>query len=294
MLKAVIVLSVAATAVQSGNGSAADDTSWKREPIEAAERQLEKVRDAAGKLGRFEADFSMTNDDNAMAVETLRRGHAYVENAAGYLLEFRRVDISRMTSRRKAGGVEYALSSIHPETWLYTNGVCTVLDEEHRTYQTAKIGPKDGSPFVPSPYQFIPPWIDPTIDWKELKSRYRIEQSYSNRTELVIGLVPQKDISLGRPNGDDRLEARHYLLIDRQTCLPKKWKMSVRSRDRVITYTRLDVNPAKRELKVDLTGYQDANKVAETPAPPVKEVKKDPATTDLLALGFRILLWRLF
>ena len=292
MLKAVIVLSVAVTVVRPWTVFAANETSWQPESAEAAERQLEKARDAAGKLRRFEADFSVSEVDTAIETDTRWRVHLYAEEAAGFLLDCRPLEIGRMTGRRSASGRPCRLSTREPETWLYANGVCTIVDEVRRSYETAEIGPKSWlAPFRTAPHQLVPPWLDPTIDWKELKSQFRIEQAKSTGTEFFIDLVPQKEMPKGQWITDDRLDASHQLLIDRQTCLPKKWRMTGNFRDRVITYTRFDVDPAKRELKVALSGYQKGRKVPEAPAPSMKDAKETP---DALTLCFRALMWWLF
>jgi hypothetical protein len=92
---------------------------------------------------------------------------------------------------------------------------------------------------------------------------------------------------------DDRLDARQTLSIDRQTLRPKKWWMVFpqQNRERIFVYKRFDLNPPRRELKVDLTGYKEATK---TPPPTSEPETKSALNMQTLELGARVLWCLLF
>jgi hypothetical protein len=91
------------------------------------------------------------------------------------------------------------------------------------------------------------------------------------------------------------LEARHQLWIDRKTHLPTRWWMKPPRSEQETTciYTRFDVDPPPRELKVSLAGYRDVRRqvpldefLSTHPEPPTK-----PGALEVTA---RVLWWLLF
>ena len=66
------------------------------------------------------------------------------------------------------------------------------------------------------------------------------------------------------------------------------------TRDRIAIFERIDLHPAKRDLSVVLTGYQDAQKVAEAAEknqPPVKDNGEPMRTIRFAACCFRVMTW---
>jgi hypothetical protein len=175
----------------------------------------------------------------------------------------------------------------------------TEFSETERTYATHDVGPKSWLASLKNlPHECLPPWLDPSVDWKDLRSRYKIKRAMSSDSEFLVefSLLPRKKVHGFRRNVDERLESTHELIIDRRTNLPKRWKMvnEAGTQDRIATFERIDLKPAKRELKVELTGYQDAQKVAEAAQrnqPPAKDNGGPLRTIQLVASCVRVLLW---
>ena len=108
--------------------------------------------------------------------------------------------------------------------------------------------------------------------------------------------VPRKKVHGFRRKVDERLESTHRLIIDRRTNLPKQWRMvsDAGTHDRIAIYERIDLKPAKRDLQVVLTGYQDSVKVARAAQehqPPAKDDGGPFQTIRFVACCFRVLLW---
>jgi hypothetical protein len=296
MLKASLALSIAVATIGPLNLVAADETSWQDESAENAEHQLEQARAAMGDLRRFELDFLESQLDTAFATEYRCRRRLYCEESAGVLLECRPVDIGHRTSRgRPRFNTPYSLSTIKSETWLCAKGTLTVVDETQRSYQTEQIRPNSWwwARCFPTgiAHQFIPPWLDPQIDWQDLKTRYRIARARSTPTEFLVDLVPLKEFESTPATKDDRLLGSHQLLLDRRTSLPKRWTLTLRdrNRDRLILYTRFDVNPPHRELTISLTGY---HKYVPPPEPPAGSQTSTKGTGELFGVAFELLkLW---
>jgi hypothetical protein len=272
---------------------------WKDESPEAAERQLEKMRSAASKLDRFEVECLISQVDNTFAKDERWRLRAYAEEGTGFRAEMRPVDLKHMTARQSKSGGRCELSTKAAETWVCKGETCTVFNETERTYDAMSVGQMSWlAPIKSLPHQFIPPWLDPLVDWKNLKSRYRIERASSTDTEFLVEFSrhtrPQERGF--RRIVDERLEAIHELIIDRRTGLPKRWRMIGCSgtQDRIAIYERIDLHPAKRDLKVVLTGYQDARKIAQAAAknqPPSKDDGEPLRTIQFAACCFRVLTW---
>jgi hypothetical protein len=297
MRKSLIAIILTISSLAATTASAGEE-GWKDESPEAAERQLEKMRAAAGTLDRFEIDCLISDLDNTFAKDERSRLHVYAEEGTGFRREIRAVEIKGKTARRTTSGGRGELSTPEPETWVCTGDACTILHETQRTYGTMNVGPKSWLSPVKVSHQLIPPWFDPSVDWKNLKSRYKIERAKSTETEFLIelSLRPRKEVPGFRRNIEERLEATHALVIDRRTGFPKQWRMinSFGTRDRIAIFERIDLHPAKRDLKVVLTGYQDAQKIAEaaeTNKPPTKDDGEPLRTIQFVACCFRVLTW---
>jgi hypothetical protein len=188
---------------------------------------------------------------------------------------------------------------MRPETWVCKGDTLTAIDETERTYQTRKLEPKSWfAPDKSASHQFLPPWLDPSVDWKDLRSKYKIKRAMSTDSEFLVEFspVPRKKVHGFRRNVDDRLESTQGLIIDRRTNLPKQWRMvnETGTQDRFTIFERIDLKPAKRELKVELTGYQDAQKVAqaaEKNKPPAKDDGGPFQAIRFAACCFRVLMW---
>jgi hypothetical protein len=277
----------------------ASETVWKDDSPEAAERQLEKMRAAAGKLDRFEIECQISDLDNTFAKDELSRLHVYAEEGTGFRWEIRPVEIKGKTARRTASGGRCELSTKESETWVCTGDTCTTFHETQRSYDTMNVGPKSWfAPVKTAPHQSVPPWFDPSVKWRDLQSRYKIERAKSTETEFLIelSLRPRKKVRGFQRNIDERLQATHELIIDRRTDLPKQWRMipSSGTRDRIAIFERIDVHPAKRDLKIVVTGYKDARKIAEAEEknkPPAKDNGEPMRTIQFAACCFRVLTW---
>ena len=119
------------------------------------------------------------------------------------------------------------------------------------------------------PHGFIPPWFDPSVDWNELKSRFRIDRAQSTAKRFYVEFVPLVKDSAPGVRDDDRLRGHQRIYVDRRTLRPKKWwKKDEFGPEQTLVYTRFDTNPPRRELKVSLDGYKD---VKTMPTPALKE-----------------------
>jgi hypothetical protein len=191
------------------------------------------------------------------------------------------------------------LTTKKPETWVCKGDTLTAFDETERTYQTMKVKPKSWfAPDKTASHQFLPPWLDPSVEWKELRSRYTIKRAMSTDSEFLVefSLVPRRKVYGFRGNLDERLESTHGLIIDRRTNLPKQWRMvsDAGTHDRIAIYERIDLKPAKRDLQVVLTGYQDSVKVARAAQehePPAKDDGGPIQTIRFVGCCFRVLMW---
>jgi hypothetical protein len=139
------------------------------------------------------------------------------------------------------------------------------------------------------PHGFIPPWFDPSVDWNELKSRFRIDRAQSTVKRFYVEFVPLvKDFALGIGD-DERLKRHQRIYVDRKSLRPTKWfKKDELGREQTLVYTRFDANPPRREIKVSLAGYKDVNTL---PKPSPKEDPKPAINTASLEVGARILFW---
>jgi|HubBroStandDraft_6_1064221.scaffolds.fasta_scaffold204252_3 hypothetical protein len=270
----------------------------KEETPEAAETQLEKMRAAAGKLERFETDCLVSDLDTMFTKDERWRIHLYADETDGFRYEVRSIDLKRMTARRTAKGDSCELSTKDSATWVCKGDTCTIFCEKERTYETGNVGRMSWLvPLKTAPHQFIPPWLDSSVSWKELNSRYEIKQARSNEFEFVIefSIRPRLKDRGFRRVCEERLEATtHVLVIDRRTNLPKRWEMVSASGtlDRILIFERIDLHPAKRALTVVLDGYQDAKKVAQEAArkrAPEKDDGEPFRTIEFAAGCFRVL-----
>jgi hypothetical protein len=240
----------------------AGDPAGKSESAEAAQEQLRKMRAAAGTLSRFEAEFFMSEVDTAWQKDERSRSRVYADAGSGYLIESLPCVTAHMTARRADFGQPCEMSAAPPRTWLCVDGTCTCFNDDERTYATFDVRPKHFWHFLAeAPRQMLPPWFDPQVDWKDLESRYRVKRASSTTTEFFVELARDEKEKAAELSEDNRLNGSHMLVIDRRTCLPKKWRMSGFPRDLILVYTRFDLKPPKRELKVSRSGYHAGPKV---------------------------------
>jgi hypothetical protein len=293
MLKRRAALFIVLLAMGIGTAFAGNPAS-KVESVEAAQWQLEKMCAASGTLDRFEIECLVSDLDNTFAMDERWRLRLYAEGAAGYRLEIRPGDTSPMSARPTKSGQRSQLRPREPETWVCLKETCAVFHESQRSYHTMDVRPKHfWSCLRTVPRACLPPWLDSTIDRNVLKSRFEIKMARSTPTEFFIRLACVKQRENGKRVDDLRLEASHELMIDRRTNLPKKWRMIGPTRDQIVVFERFDLSPAKRDLKIDLTGYQDAQKAAQAapPAAPTKDDGEPFRTIQFTACCFRVLTW---
>jgi hypothetical protein len=293
-------LSIGLIVICSAAGLAAESES-KEESAEAAERILLAMREKAGDLQRFEAEFYYLEVDHLCGTEKRGRGHVYFESPCDAQFEVRTIDISHMQSRQYPNGRSYSLEKIRPLTWLWQNGTCTEIDEPFHTYTIYKLKPK-GDCFVgwfsyiqlaSAPRLSVPLWLDPEVEWEYLKSQYKFVDAKSTPLEFAVRLV-RRD-SDRRPDWCDgsRFEWDYRIVLDRRTCLPKRYTILQTSAtlEQTYIYGRFDINPPHRELRVDLTGYVDARTL---PSQSTSNDKgSDPIGATLLVC-LQFLAWYLF
>jgi hypothetical protein len=296
---AIVAVAVGLVGFACAADGAGSESVWKEESPEAAEQQLEKMRTAAGKLDRFECDCLVSDLDNTFSEDKRRHFHLYADDSDGFRWEMRPVDLKLMTGRRTASGGPSKLSVQKPYTWVCKGDTCTMFSETQRTYGTMNVGPKSWfAALKTAPHQLLPPWLDPSVDWKGLRSLYKIKRAKSTASEFLVEFSPpaRKQVRGYGANLDERLESIHSLIIDRRTNLPKQWKMinSSGTQDRFTIFERIDLKPPKRELKVVLTGYQDERQVAaaaQPNQPPAKDDGEPFQTIQFAACCFRVLTW---
>jgi hypothetical protein len=297
MSKLSIAFSLILAATSPSILLAEDDTDWKPESEESALQFLEQGRRKLGKLCRFEIECLRNNVGAGHEVEEWARLHVYCEESIGYLCEVRAIDPRFMqTSRQTCDGRPYPVRSERSETWLLANGHLTFLDEVRRTFM---VTPADRDIiFLGSlvstdlPHGFIPPWFDPSVDWNELKARFRIDRAQSTVKRFYVEFVPLVRNSALGIGDDERLKGHQRIYVDRKSLRPTKWfKKDEFGSEQTLVYTRFDANPPRRELKVSLAGYKDVNTL---PKPSPKEDPKPAINTESLEIGARILFWLLF
>ena len=262
MLKAVFGLVVALTAVSSP-GLPAGETDWKDETPQAAERQLEKMRAAAGTLDRFEIECVVWNLDNTFATEKRWYLHLYADETVGSRWEIRPVHQRISNARRTTSGRRCELTTTSRETLICKGDTCIDFHGTERTYETLNAGPKSRSaPLKAAPHQLLPPWLDPSVDWKDLKSRCTIKRASGDDSVFFVefSLEPRTKPQAFRENIDERLVSTNELRIDRKTNLPRQWRMvrGAGAQDQIVFFERIDLRPAKHELEFVLIGYEDA------------------------------------
>jgi len=308
-------LPIALIVIWSTTGLAAESESPKEESAEAAERMLLKARDKAGDLIRFEAEFYISEVDHPFSEEKRGRGRIYFEAAGDACIERHTIDISRMTSRhRSRDGMQYTLEEIRPETWMWKNGELTWVDDEHRTYaihteqpRCNSLGYWSGSWFSPfvTPRICIPLWLDPEVEWEYLKSQYKFVDAKSTPGEFAFRLVRRDPDQRADWCDGSRFEWDYSIVLDRRTCLPKKYTImtTTGTSEQTYIYTRFDINPPHHELHVDLTGYKDSrtqssqthDKDARTlPTQSTSNGKESQQTDGTFLLCLRLLAWYFF
>jgi len=267
---------------------------WKPESEQAALDLLQKARKAIGPLRRFEIQCRRRVLNEEFATDERSLVRLYYDQSAGFLFEYRPVDFARFqASHRTQHGEHCGVQATRPETWLATTSVVTVLDEDRRTYRSVRVPLHEScsTSWLFGPLQVVPPWFDPTVDWSQLKSRLRIASAESTPREFRIKLVPLQENRAWRLFDDERLTSRQTVIIDRQTLLPKTWSIAQGTCDVTFVYTRFDLHPPQRELKVDLTGYRNDSPIIQPAAATEPSSARSEA---ILEVSGRILLWLFF
>jgi hypothetical protein len=297
MSKRCVAFSLILAAILPAALLAADDADWKPESEEAAVKILENGRKSLGELCRFEIECLGNNVDKSFEVEERTRLWIYCEESVGYTFTVSPLEPALMqTSRRSLDGRPYLVRSDCSKTWLMADGLCTVVDENRRTYEVVKADPNNwilGSMMsTDALHRFIPPWLDSNVDWGDLKARFQIQRARSTATIFFVEFTPLVERPEWRSGDDDRLRGHHRISIDRKTLRPTKWWTQDESgHEQTFVYTRFDANAPRRELKISLAGYKDVNTL---PKPSPKEDPKPAINTASLEVGARILFWLLF
>ena len=209
----------------------------KKEPPEAAIAMLQKLREKAGDLPRFEAEFWIVELDHDLGQEKRGRGHIYFESPSEAAMEARPIALLQKQSRhRDPSGRErsYTIENIEPATWLWKNATLTAISERDHTYSSGKLewagsshGTWSGLSYpILHPRCCLPVWLDPEFDFSRVKSRYRFVDVKSNTSAIAFRMVHVdcRD-PIVRWDWCDRLafESDHTLLFDRRTGLPTQW-----------------------------------------------------------------------
>jgi hypothetical protein len=275
-----------------------ENAEWKPETEQAALTILRQARERAGELFRFDVEYLRSCVDDQFGTEERSRVRTYCEDPLGYIIEIRAIDDAHMKSaRRSKSGEPYKLKKGKLETWASDSGSLTVLDEERRTYTVAKVSSRDGMfGFLADSaiaHQAIPPWLDPTLDWDDLKSRFRIIRAESTPTRFSIEFAIKERAGASMMwiwrDCDPRLESNQVLIIDRKTLLPKWWRIRTSdTSDQTFVFTRFDVDPPRRELQVSVNGYKLWS-LPQTTEP----AQKPLIDGDSLQMAGRVLLWLL-
>jgi len=219
---------------------------------------LRQARDAIGNARRLEIEQTWSYVNGHLETEERGREKVYFEKSGGYLFEDHPINVTGQTSRAQTkSGRAFRLASSTPDIkQLYAKGLVTFFDDAHRSCQTINLGDNDDFAKIYKPGDFIgmflPPGLSWAIDWNELRSRYRIEQGASTPTTVCIGLILRPD----SPGYDRSEPERHEIVLERRTLLPQSWRKVRGDLDSLKTYSRFELDPARRDLKVPPTGYQ--------------------------------------
>jgi hypothetical protein len=253
---AVLVAIVAATTHLLAAGAPAPQPPNDRH----AEQILRRSRDAIGNARRLEIADNWSDVNGHLETEERGREKLYFEKSAGYLFEIHPVDVSGQTSRAltKSGRAFRLASSTSDIKQLYAKGLVTLFDDARHSCQTINLGDNDDFAKIYKPDDFIgmfiPPGLDWAIDWKEVRSRYCIEQRAPTPTTVCIGLILRPD----SPGYDRSEPERHEIVLDRRTLLPQSWRKVRGDLDSLKTYSRFELDPAPLDLKLPPTGYQES------------------------------------
>ncbi len=266
MLKMCIALALTISVVLSPCLGAEDHPAWEPETEQAALTILHQARVRVGELFRFEVEYLHSRVDNGFETEERSRVHVYCDDPFGYIMKIRAIDQAFMKCGRcSKSGMPYKLTQGRAETWAANNGVVTTLNEEQRTYTIEKLSSQAlGFGVFADPafaHQAIPPWFDPSINWDELKSQFRIERVASTPTQLFVKFALKQRPGIRWGWNWDLVDYRLYsdqsLIIDRKTFLPKWWRIwPSETTEETRVYTQFDADPPRRELQVSLNGYQ--------------------------------------
>jgi hypothetical protein len=275
---------------------AADETEWKPESEEAALQILRQCRQSLGKLGRFEIECLQSQLDLSFGEDCRARLHLSADLPTGYVYTVRPVGPELMhTSHRDPSGAPHRVRSERSETWFFANGRLTTLDDKRRTYDVAETRELFGWPLIDWPQMlFIPPWLDQTVGWDDLQSRFRVVRAASTSDRFFVEFAPFcKDPEWPKGPGwrigeDARLRGAQSIVINRQTLRPMRWRrkcLQPSSLEYTLLYTRFDINTANHELKVDLAGYREVSLDNLASSPEKSETEWAPAFPALWLCG---------
>jgi hypothetical protein len=255
----LVIWSAVAAATAPALSCAADPPPHQLLNDPAAEQILRQARDAIGNARRLEIADNWSQVNGHLETEERGREKLYFEKSGGYLFEIHPVDVAGQTSRAKtkSGRAFRLASSTSDIKELYAKGSVSFLDDARHSCQTINLADDDDFAKIYKPDDFVgmflPPGLSWAVDWNEVRSRYRIEQGASTPTTVCIGLTLRPD----RP-GYDRCEPeRHEINLERRTLLPQSWRKVRGDLDSLKTYSRFELDPAPRDLKVPPTGYQE-------------------------------------
>jgi hypothetical protein len=254
-------LGLIAAAIAGTTLFAADAPATQPPDDPRAERILRQARDAIGKARRLEIENIWIDVNGHFEAEARGREKVYFEKAGGFLFEIHPVDMAGQTSRAlNQSGRPFRLQSGTQNTTrqICVNGSVTFLNDVSHTCQTQKLEGYDGFTKFYKPEVFIseqiPPGLNWAMGWNEVRSRYRIERGASTPTTVCIALILRPD-----SRDYDRSEPeRHEIVLDRRTLLPRTWRKVRGDLDFLKTYSRFELDPAPRDLKVPPTGYREA------------------------------------
>jgi hypothetical protein len=258
---ALATLGLVAAATAGTTLFAADAPAAPQPNDPRAEQILRQARDAIGKARRLEIEHIWSYVNGHIETEERGRETLYFEKSGGYLFEIQPVDVAGQASRALTqSGRAFRLRSSTRNTTkqICVNGSVTFLDDVSHTCQTERlVGDDDFTKFYkPEDFigRYIPPGLNWATGWNDVRSRYRIEHCASTPTTVCIALILRPD----SPDYDRSEPERHEIVFDRRTLLPRTWRKIRGDLDSLKTYSRFELNPAPRDLKVPPAGYREA------------------------------------
>jgi hypothetical protein len=291
-LRILVLASFAVTGTMVTKCVAADPASRQAPNDPAAETILNKARHAVVAAARLKIECDWSAVDNPFEIETRVHQTLYVEKSIGYLTESQFVPVAGQVSRaRTRSGRPYRLQSraLTNTRQLYRDRSLTYFDKlDKGKYEVVK-DPETVKLCEPAAFvgSFVPPGLDYAVAWEDVRSRYRIEQGPSTPATVGIRLTLRDGqqlpgtsdrqvlnrrrmadfvLSNGRDGGPGfaqiepvhRNEPEHHqVVLDRRSLLPVSWRRVCRDSDSLMTYTRVDLNPAAEDLSVPPTKSQE-------------------------------------